>query len=141
MALSANKPVTEMASTDRKRFELPLAADAVVFAGSAVVFIDGYGYVKAAVSGANLRSVGIAEHAADNTGGAAGDVKVWVQNGIFKFKNAGSNTLTGAHQGSLCYFDSDDTVSSNSSSQSVAGRVVRVDSDGVFVHIDHTAAA
>lgn len=131
MALSAAKKVPRMGtSAGGDAFLMTVTSGATIYAGAAVVMIDGYNTVSPATAAANLRSAGIAQ-SAPFVDPASGLTKVWCEQGVFKLKNNGSNTLTGAHEGSNCYFEDDETVSSNSSSRSVAGKVVRVDSSSV----------
>lgn len=55
-----------------------------------------------------------------------------VETGIFKWGNNGANTVTAADRGKICYMVDDQTVSMLNTNM-VAGRVIDVDTDGVWV--------
>jgi hypothetical protein len=60
------------------------------------------------------------------------DTRVEAETGIFKWVNNGSNTVVVGDIGKLCYAVDDQTVSMLNTNV-VAGRVIAVDSDGVWV--------
>ena len=116
---------------------LPLAASTKIYRG-ALVALNASGYCVAGTTVAAGRIVGRAEETIDNSSGAAGDKSVKVRRGVFKFVNSAStDALTLADVDRLCYAVDDQTVARTSSmgSREVAGRVIRVDSDGVFVEV------
>jgi hypothetical protein len=108
--------------------------------------VDAVGYARAAANVAGLRVVGridgspdsaLSTDALDNTGGDAGDKSFNADMGCFKYANSGTNALTQADVGRLCFVEDDNTVASYASAGVVAGLVVAVETDGVFVeHLD-----
>ncbi|MEZ5782078.1 MAG: hypothetical protein R3D70_10680 [Rhizobiaceae bacterium] len=84
--------------------------------------------------GTGLTTLGIATATVDNIGGD-GAAAVTVERGTFKFFNYGSDAVTAAEIGKNCYVFDDQTVAKTdgSSARSVAGKVIDVDSDGVWV--------
>lgn len=94
------------------------------------------GYAAPATTATGLVALGRFEETIDNTGGADGAVTVHVKRGTFKFANSASADLIAqADVGAVCYLVDDQTVAktSGTSTRSVAGKVVAVDADGVWV--------
>lgn len=110
----------------------PVAANAKIYAGSLVV-LNATGYAAPGTLAAGLIARGRADEQVDNTGGADGAVNVDVRAGVFSFANAGD--ITRAHIGDDAYIDDDQTVTAVTTGRSVAGRIVDVDSDGVWVKV------
>lgn len=118
-------------------YTLPVAADVLIYEGALLV-IDSSGRVKPATSAASLQAIGIADHYADNTGGAAEAIKVLVRRGIFGFYNsAGGDEITSAEIGETVYMVDDQTVAKTNGggTRSPAGCVRMIDQDG-FVLVD-----
>lgn len=113
----------------RDRVTVLLKANAKVFKGG-LVAVDATGYGVQGASAASLIVMGIATADVDNTGGSSGAKSVDVEIGIFKLDNAGSNTITQTSVGSSVYMNDDHTLSTLSTSQSVGGKVSRLDADG-----------
>lgn len=87
--------------------ELPVAANAKIFAGTAVASKTD-GYCQAMANTAGLKFEGIAVRGVDNTGGADGAVKVLVRRtGVHELISSG---LTVADIGKPMYFADDQTV-------------------------------
>lgn len=120
----------------------PLAV-AKVFKGS-LVGINGSGYLEPAASGSNkqLKIIGCSDSdTTDNSAGNAGDKSVKVKRGVFKLANsAGTDAITAADLGRICYAADDQTVARTPSlgARPPAGRVRQVDSDGVWVDTTST---
>ena len=122
--------------------ELQVADNVHIFKGAIVGLAGGY----AAPAGATCTKVaGIAESEADNSqlGHVAGGRTVRVRQGTFKVGNgAAADALAIADVGNLCYAADDQTVAKTAgASLPVAGTVIQVDPDGVWVemHLDgHT---
>lgn len=116
--------------------DLPMKANVKGFQGALAV-MDG-GYAAPATTALNLIPVGIFTKTADNTGGAAGAVRAEIEPGIFKFENSSAgDAITEADIGKDVYAVDDQTVAKTSASntRSVAGKVVGVASDGVWVKV------
>ena len=82
-----------------------------------------------------LISAGRSEAQVDNSAGADGAETVEVRKGVFKYANDATSPVTLVHIGAFCYIVDDQTVSSNSTGTSAAGKVEQVDADGVWVRI------
>lgn len=130
---------------------LPVAASVNIHQGSLVV-IDSAGNAKPGVAGLGLTAVGRSETlesavnatGANNTSGAAGDVKVLVRQGCFKWANStAGDAIAAADVGKMCFVVDDQTVAltDNDGTRSPAGVVIRVDSDGVYVSTFLNSAA
>lgn len=113
---------------------LPVAGETKIFAGS-LVAVDIEGNAIPGIEANTLKAAGRAEEFVDNTRGAAGDVTVKVRRGVFKWKNSDDDPITAADILTTCYIEDDETVSKtdNDGARSEAGKVIAVDSDGVWV--------
>ncbi len=117
----------------------PVLANAKIYAGALVV-VDASGWAKPGVTATGLKAVGRAERFADNTGGANGDVSVLVRRAeLFHFDNLSTDLVDRGDIGADCYIVDDQTVAASNggdpATRSVAGKVVDVDEDGVWVEI------
>lgn len=132
MALTADRN-TPM--KDGELIEVPLAANANVFAGGIAV-ANATGYAAPGSTAANLTYLGRFEAQVDNTGGADGAKSVVVRRGkAFKFKNDGADPVTQASLGKICYIVDDESVAAmdGGSTRSAAGIVFGVDTDGIWI--------
>ena len=96
------------------------------------------GYAAPGTTATGLIAVGRFEETADNTGGANGAISVQVKRGTFKYGNSSAGDLIAqADVGADCYIVDDQTVAktNGSSTRSVAGKIIAVDADGVWVKI------
>lgn len=133
-ALAADRN-TPQRSGDRR--DIPVAASTLIYAG-ALVAINASGYAVPFSTSTTLKPAGRAEVRADNSAGAAGDIKVHVAVGIFRWGNSTStDALTQADIGSDCYGVDDQTVAktSGTNTRSIAGKVFDVDDQGVWVKV------
>lgn len=111
-------------------------AAAKIYGGSIVVVEQSTGYAKPGVTGTGLICLGRAELTADNTSGASGAIAVLVRQGAFKWANgAGVDAIAATDVGKVCYVTDDQTVALTSAAgtKSIAGRILQVDTDGVWV--------
>lgn len=114
----------------------PVKGSTKVYQGGLTVLNAGYAAPGSAATG--LVAVGRAEETVDNSSGADGAVTIKVKRGTFKFANSASGDLIAqADVGNDCYIVDDQTVAktSNTNTRSVAGKIVAVDSDGVWVKV------
>ena len=132
MALTADR------NTLRKDGELiavPMAANAKIFAGGIVV-ANATGYAAPGSVATTLTFLGAAEEYKDNTGGADGAKTILVRRKrAFKWKNYATDLVTQAETGKTCYIVDDEQVAktNGTSTRSAAGKVLGVESDGVWV--------
>jgi hypothetical protein len=114
---------------------LGVAASKKIYAGS-IAAVDANGYATPGATATTLKYLGRAESQADNSSGSDGDVSVTVRRGIFKWENSSAgDAITDADIGATCYIVDDQTVAKTdgTSTRSAAGKVFKVDSDGVWV--------
>ena len=132
-ALTGNKPTTQL---DTSLEGLPVKAATTIYAG-ALTCTDATGFAVPGAVATTLIARGVADAKADNATGANGDIKAKVRPGIFKFKNHGADLVLAADSGLYCYIVDDQTVAKTdgAATRSKAGKVVAVESDGVFVAI------
>ena len=135
-AASANRLRTVRTGTT---LNLGVKAAAVIFQGCMVMSLAGVAVAaRAAVSRAELdtiRVVGLANAAATG-GGSDGAVKIDVDTGVFRLSNSSSgDAIAGTDIGKLCFVADDQTVAKTSGGgvRPIAGRIVDVDSLGVWV--------
>ncbi len=125
-------------------FELPVVASDILYAGAMIV-INASGYAAPAGSTGNIdgaRVVGRCEKQVDNSSGSAGALTARVVPGCFRYANSSStDALTDADIGRPCFVVDDATVArtSNRGTRTRAGKVVEVDSDGVWVELGFTS--
>lgn len=122
---------------DGKTFGFGVAAAAKIYAG-ALVALTATGYATPGAVSTTLTAVGRAEEQVDNTGGADGAVTVKVRKGVFRFANsAAADEITIAEIGDDCFIVDDQTVAktNGTATRSIAGKVVDVDAQGVWVEI------
>lgn len=115
---------------------LPLAASTKIFQGT-LVAKDANGRAVPASDTAGLRVVGLAEETVDNSSGSAGALSINVRLGVFKFANSADNAVTAAMIGTFAEVEADLAVASSSTNHVTAGRIVGVDTDGVWVDTRH----
>jgi len=96
------------------------------------------GYAAPGTTAVGLIAIGRFEATVDNTTGAAGAVSAEVKRGTFKFGNSAAGDLIAqADAGADCYIVDDQTVAKTSATntRSVAGKIIAVDADGVWVKL------
>jgi hypothetical protein len=111
---------------------IPVAADTRIFLGTQVA-TDSDGRAVPASDTAGLRVIGRAEEEVDNRDGAAGAKSIRVKRGVFRYKNSATQAVDADDIGKECFIEDDETVAETSTHKVKAGRVVDVDSAGVWV--------
>ncbi|WP_449105576.1 hypothetical protein [Pseudomonas mohnii] len=129
-------PLTSDRNTQMKHTDLVVigvGAGLRIFGGSMVV-LNANGWAIPGKTGTGLTYVGRAEELADNTGGADGAVTAKVHR-LRAFKWANDGSITQAQMFKTAYIVDDATVAATDSSgtRSAAGRVIGIDSDGVWI--------
>jgi len=119
---------------DPDLWALPVAAATKIFQGG-IVCDNGSGYMTKGATATTLIALGRAEQTVDNSAGAAGDKKIEVRRGVFKFANLGADPVVLADRFSVCYVVDDQTVAktNGTNTRSAAGLVMDVDATGVWV--------
>lgn len=137
-ALADNRTATEQmvgGSPLVEDLSLPVAAATTLYAG-ALIAVNTSGYAVPASADSTLKVVGRCEKKVNNSAGAAGDEKATVRRGTFKFANSGTtDAITAADLYRNAFVVDDQTVARTSSNgaRPVAGRVIQVDTDGVWI--------
>ncbi len=129
LAADRNTPVR-----DGVLFSFPVAATTKIYAG-AIVMLNAAGDATKGATATGQISAGRADELVDNTG-AAGAKTVKVRKGVFRWANsAAGDAITKAEIGDNCYIVDDQTVAKTdgTATRSVAGKIVDVDADGVWV--------
>ena len=114
---------------------IPVTAATKLLAG-AMIQIAATGFAVTAVATAANVTIGRADETVDNTGGAAGDKRIKVRRGVFRFANsAAADLIARTEIGKPCYVVDDQTVAktNNAGARPVAGKVFGVDAQGVWV--------
>lgn len=111
---------------------LPVAAAAKIFMGT-LVARDSAGRAVPASNTNGLRVVGRAEETVDNSAGSAGDLSINIRLGCFKFANSAGDAVDPDDVGKLAVVEDDNTVAETASNMVAAGRVIALESDGVWV--------
>jgi len=114
---------------------VPVAAGAKIFAG-AMVCANATGFATPGATATTLTYLGRAEEFVDNTGAADGARTVLVRRSeAFKWSNSSADPVTQAEFGKTVYIVDDETVAktSGTGTRSLAGRVVGIDTDGVWI--------
>lgn len=96
------------------------------------------GYAAPGTTATGLIAVGRFEESVDNSAGGNGDTSVRVKRGTFKFGNSAAGDLIAQTDvGADCYIVDDQTVAktNGTNTRSVAGKIIAVDADGVWVKI------
>ncbi|MDT3707473.1 MAG: hypothetical protein ROZ09_11645 [Thiobacillus sp.] len=133
-ALTADRATAERQGD---QFSFDVAAAVVCRAGGIAV-LDAAGNVKPGVTATALICAGRFDATVDNSAGAAAAVKAPVRSGVFRFGNsAAADLITKAEIGDNCYIVDDQTVAKTdgTATRSAAGKIVDVDSAGVWVRM------
>ncbi len=111
---------------------LPLAAATLIYQGTFAALNSSGNAVRGSDT-AGLRVMGCATESVDNSTGLAGDAGIDVKRGVFLFSNSETNAVDADDIGKLCFVEDDNTVAETSTHKVIAGRVVGVESRGVWV--------
>jgi hypothetical protein len=131
-------PRAATVARDSRDFVRDVAANVKIFQG-ALVCLSATGYATPGATATTLIADGVAQATVDNSTGAAGALQVSVKKGTYRFNNSSAGDLiTRTEIGKDCYVVDDQTVAKTDggTTRSKAGRVVDVDSVGVWVKFD-----
>jgi hypothetical protein len=114
-------------------YVVPVKAATKINLGSLVVWDAGFAAPGRVAVG--LLVAGRAEETVDNTAGAAGVRSVRVRRGVFKYTNEATDLCAQANVGADGFMSDDQSIAKTNggSTRSRAGRIVQVDSDGVWI--------
>ena len=129
-------PLTQDRNTSMKATDIlviGLAASSRIFAGS-LVMLNAAGYAVPGSTATGLTYGGRAEEFVDNTSGAAGAARVSVRrNKAFKWTNDGSIVQANLLKNAYVMDNGTVAATDGGGTRSIAGRIVGIDSDGVWV--------
>lgn len=120
-------------------FDLPVKAGAKIYYGALVALDSGYAVPGSEAEGLRARGIcigstyGASSEVVDNTGAANGAVTAKVRAGVFKFVNGGD--ITQADVGTNAYILDDQTVVKDRTGRSLAGEIMQLDADGVWIAV------
>lgn len=112
---------------------VPVAADTVIREG-VMVAVGADGYAAEASKNTGMAIAGVSNSRTDNSGMGAGESIAVVERGIFAMKNDG--TIKNTDVLKVCYVSAADTVTMTAEGSSVAGIIVGVEPDVVFVDMN-----
>ncbi len=127
-------PRAKTRQRDGRQFVRDMAATKI-YAGT-IVMLNAAGNATSGATATGQISDGVAMETVDNSAGAAGALKIRVEKGVFPFENSAStDAITKAEIGDDCYIVDNQTVAKTdgSGTRSVAGKIVDVDAEGVWV--------
>lgn len=132
-ALSQARPVVQI---EGRQSNPPMKGATTIHQGGLVVMDTGLAVPGRTATG--LIAIGVAQQTVVNSG-ADGAKKVPTERGCFKFANLGADAVTAADIGKDCYIVDDQTVAktSGTNTRSIAGKVIEVEADGVFVRVGY----
>ena len=133
--MSATMQDRNTALRETELVAVPVAANAVIPAG-VIVAANATGFGTNGATSATLTYLGRSEEPVDNRGGADGAKTSLVRRGkAYKWANLGADPVTQASFGKACYIADNQTVAatSGSNTRSVAGTLLGVEADGVWV--------
>lgn len=127
-------PRVKTRSRDGKQFVRKMAPSKIL-AGT-IVMLNSTGFATGGATATGQVADGVAMETVDNVGGSSGDKSVRVEKGVFCFENSASaDAVALADIGENCYIVDNQTVAKTdgSATRSVAGKIVDVDAEGVWV--------
>ena len=115
----------------------PMAAGAKIFIG-AIVMRNAAGHVTKGATATGCIGVGRSGNTYDNTAGAAGDLACEYLTGVFGYANLGTDLVTQADVGKLCFIADDQTVArtNGGNTRSPAGYVDGIEGSTVWVRLE-----
>ncbi len=123
-----------------RAISVPLAANAIVFAGGMVSRKAADGFCIPGADTAATKVVGVADEGGDNTGGADGDVEIIVRKGVFGFDTSGT-VVDQLDLGNEVFVADDQTVEKVAGvvNNIRAGTLDRLEGGQAFIKIDEHA--
>ena len=114
----------------------PVAAATILYAG-ALVALDAAGNATPGAVATTLTGAGRASENVDNSAGAAGDLNILVDRGVFQFSNSAGDPIDRTHIGGNAFIEDDEFVSATDGvgTRSIAGKIIDLDADGVWIEL------
>lgn len=123
---------------DGRNFSDPVEAASKLLGGT-IACLNAAGNAVPGTTALNLKAIGRVRITADNAGGAAGAINVETETGRFRYANSAAGDLIArADINADCYIVDNQTVAKTNGggTRSIAGKVVDVDAQGVWVRFD-----
>ena len=116
---------------------IPVAAATNIEAGTIVVADGSTKLAKTGADTAGFIALGIAEHDANNSTGAAGTLTVAVNRRVTRLLNSATDPVAQADFGKIVYVEDGNTISKTGGSHKVvAGILTGLSSDATYVDVD-----
>ncbi|TCU35446.1 hypothetical protein [Rhizobium azibense] len=130
-AMSQARPIVEI---EGKFTSAPMKGATTILQGALVVTENSLAVPGKSAVG--LTVLGIAEETVVNSG-TDGAKRVNARRGTFKFFNLAADAIVAGDVGKDCYLVDDQTVAktNGTNTRSMAGKIINVESDGVFVKV------
>lgn len=141
MAATTKARLTKRLGQDVAPYDFWIAGNTKVNMG-AIACLNASGLLVPGATATGLKAVGRARATYDNTGGSAQAFKCAVESGIFHyFNSAAADLIAVADIGADAYIVDDQTVAKTdgTGTRSVAGKIIDVDTTGVWVEIKHAS--
>jgi hypothetical protein len=131
MALAADRNTPLQ---DAEVISVPVATGVTCYAGG-MACANASGFATPGATATTLTYLGRFEETVANAGANGAASVIVRRKKAFKWKNSGSDAVTQASLGKVCYIVDDETVAATNgtNTRSAAGIVVGVESDGVWV--------
>jgi stage V sporulation protein SpoVS len=131
MSLAADRNTP---STEGELIPVPVATATTIYAGS-LVAANATGFAVPGAVATTLTYLGRAEEQVVNAGANGAKTVLVRRKQAFKWLNHGADLVVQADLGKTCYIVDDQTVAKTTggATRSAAGRVIGIDSDGVWV--------
>ena len=134
LAAERNTPKRASEGALSQYFKLQMKASTTIYKGGLVVVDNTTGLAEPATATTGKTPVGVAEETV--TSASSGTYMIQVRRGTFLFANKSGDLVTTAMLGrALAYVEDDQTVRATATSTIAAGRVIEVETAGVWVEI------
>ena len=131
--MAASTVSIPLVSRDGNRYHFPLLTAAVKLLEGVLWARNAAGYITNATGADGEKVVGMGSAEVDNSAGSAGDLNCNAVRGIYQLVNSSANAVALTNVGQPCYVEDNQTVATKGAV--VAGIVVDVDDDGVWVDV------
>jgi hypothetical protein len=132
LAAKRNTPQKATQGAHSMAIQLKMKASTTIYQGSIVSVDDSTGLAEPATAAAAKTAIGIAQESA--TSASSGTTLIWVGKGVFYLANKVGDLVDDTCRGrALAYLEDDQTVRKTGTGTVAGGKVIDVDSGGVWV--------
>ena len=118
-----------------RSISLRVAAATQIFGGSQVALDDAGFAIPATDVATGSKVIGVADEEVDNSGGAAGDLRVLVRKGVFGFVNDTNVVQADIGEDAMVVDDQTVTNAATATNDKVVGTIDDIDDDDGFVYV------